>query len=170
VLRPWCNPGSTLVLLGSSGAGKSTLANTLLGGDVQDTGAVREDDAKGRHTTTRRSLLSTPDGCMILDTPGMRELQLADCDVGVALTFSDIEELAKMCRFGNCRHASEPDCSIRNAIDAGELDERRYLNYCKLLREQERNSATLADRKAADRKRGQYYKRVQRESRQHRDY
>jgi len=165
VLRPWCRPGKTVVLLGSSGAGKSTLANRLLGRDLQATGAIREDDAKGRHTTTRRSLVETPAGAMILDTPGMRELQLADCEQGVATTFADIEELARQCRFGDCAHNSEPGCAVRGAIESGELEERRYLNYCKLSREQALNSASLAERRAADKKRGRFYKTIQRESR-----
>ena len=163
-LKAWCQPGKTVVLLGSSGAGKSTLANRLLGEDLQDTGTIRESDAKGRHTTTRRSLVAMPAGAMILDTPGMRELQLADCEQGVAATFADIEELARVCRFGDCRHDSEPGCAVRRAIDSGELDARRFSNYCKLSREQAMNSASLAQRRAADKKRGQYYKRVQRES------
>lgn len=165
VLRPWCQPGKTVVLLGSSGAGKSTLANRLLGRDLQSTGAIREDDAKGRHTTTRRSLVEMPAGAMILDTPGMRELQLADCEQGVAATFADIEELARECRFGDCVHDTEPGCAVRSAIESGQLEERRYLNYCKLSREQVLNSASLAERRAADKKRGRYYKTVQRESR-----
>tara|TARA_R110001592_G_scaffold336960_1_gene622798 strand:+ start:64471 stop:65538 length:1068 start_codon:yes stop_codon:yes gene_type:complete len=165
VLRPWCRPGKTVVLLGSSGAGKSTLANTLLGQDRQSTGVIRESDAKGKHTTTRRSLIAMSGGAMILDTPGMRELQLADCEQGVATTFADIEELARNCRFGDCAHNSEPGCAVRTAIDAGELEERRYLNYCKLAREQALNTASLAERRAAEKKRGRYYKTIQRESR-----
>lgn len=164
-LLPWCRPGQTVVLLGSSGAGKSTLSNTLLGRATQLTQSIRESDARGRHTTTRRSLLAMPGGAMLLDTPGMRELQLADCEEGVAATFADIEDMAGQCRFGDCRHESEPGCAVRAAIDAGQLDERRLLSYRKLLREQAFNGASLAQRKAGNRAMGRYHKRVQRESR-----
>ncbi len=159
-LLPWCQPGKTVVLLGSSGAGKSTLSNRLLGDEHQDTGDIREDDGKGRHTTTRRSLLKMPTGAMILDTPGMRELQLADCEEGVASTFSDIIDLADNCRFGDCQHGNEPGCAVRSAIESGELDERRLLNYLKLSREQALNSASLAQRRATDKDLGKYYKRT----------
>lgn len=164
ILMPWCQPGKTVVLLGSSGAGKSTLGNSLLGQATQVTAAIREHDAKGRHTTTRRSLLAMPGGAMILDTPGMRELQLADCEDGVATTFADIEELAKACRFADCQHNSEPGCAVREAIDCGDLDERRFINYRKLFREQALNAASLAERRADDRELSKLYKRVQRES------
>jgi len=162
ILRPWCQPGSTVVLLGSSGVGKSTLANTLCGQQVQDTGEIREDDAKGRHTTTRRSLLTLPAGGLLLDTPGMRELQLADCAEGVTATFADVEEFARQCRFGDCRHENEPGCAVRTALDCGELEERRLANYRKLQREQALNSASLAERRARERARGRYYHKVQR--------
>lgn len=164
VLEPWCQPGKTIVLLGSSGAGKSTLANTLLGQDLQLTAAIREQDAKGRHTTTRRSLLAMPGGAILIDTPGMRELQLADCQDGVAATFADIEALARACRFGNCQHDSEPGCAVTAAIGSGDLDERRFMNYQKLLREQAVNAASLAERRADDRELGKYYRRVLRQS------
>lgn len=164
-LLPWCRPGQTVALLGSSGAGKSTLSNTLLGEDMQLTQGIREGDAKGRHTTTRRSLMQLPGGALILDTPGMRELQLADCEEGVAATFADIEELARRCRFGDCGHDSEPGCAVSAAIDSGQLEERRLQNYRKLLREQAFNSASLAQRKVSSRATGRYYKRVQREAR-----
>jgi len=165
-LAPWCRPGQTIVVIGSSGAGKSTLSNALLGTAVQDTGSIREDDAKGRHTTTRRSLLLMPSGGLILDTPGMRELQLADCEEGVAATFADIEELATRCRFGDCSHDSEPGCAVRQAIEAERLDERRLRSYRKLAREQAMNAASLAQRRASFRKQGRYYKRVISETKQ----
>jgi len=163
-LLPWCQPGETVVMLGSSGSGKSTLTNTLLGEAVQKTNAIREDDAKGRHTTTSRSLLKMPNGAMIIDTPGMRELQLLDSESGIAHTFPDIEELAKECRFNDCQHSNEPGCKVIAALKAGELDERRLKNYSKLLREQAINSATLAERRADDKKIGNYYKKVLSES------
>ena len=162
-LRDWCRAGTTVALLGSSGSGKSTLTNTLLGSEIQATGAIRESDDKGRHTTTRRSLLAMDGGAMILDTPGMRELQLADCSAGVEATFADIEALAASCRFGDCRHDAEPGCAVLAALESGELDERRLRNYHKLMREQAMNGATLAERRAEWRARGRLYKRVKRE-------
>lgn len=165
-LMHWCKPGKTLVLLGSSGAGKSTLVNSLMNEEIQATSNIRESDSKGKHTTTRRSLLLMPDGAMILDTPGMRELQLADCEAGVSTTFADIELIAERCRFSDCQHDSEPDCAVKKAIEAGELDERRLINYLKLLREQAINGASLAERRSNDRELSRYYKKVQRESKQ----
>lgn len=159
-LMPWCGCGKTVALLGSSGAGKSTLSNQLLGQEIQATAAIREDDSKGRHTTTRRSLLSMAGGAMILDTPGMRELQLADCADGLAQTFADIEELAGKCRFADCGHSNEPGCAVRQALDNGVLDERRLRHYEKLQREQQLNSATLAQRRAGERETGKLHKRI----------
>lgn len=164
MLSPWCRPGQTIVVIGSSGAGKSTLSNALLGEVVQDTGGIREDDAKGRHTTTRRSLLLMPSGGLILDTPGMRELQLADCEEGVAATFADIEELATQCRFGDCQHDSEPGCAVRRAIEEEQLDERRLSSYRKLSREQAMNAASLAQRRAGYRQQARHHKRIISES------
>lgn len=166
VLSPWCRPGQTIVVMGSSGAGKSTLSNALLGSAVQDTGGIREDDAKGRHTTTRRSLLMMPSGSLILDTPGMRELQLTDCEEGVAATFADIEEWATQCRFGDCSHESEPGCAVQQAIAEELLDERRLRSYRKLSREQAMNAASLAQRRASFRKQSRHYKRVISETKQ----
>jgi ribosome biogenesis GTPase len=166
LLTPWCRAGQTVALLGSSGAGKSTLGNTLLGDEVQLTQAIRASDARGRHTTTRRSLLAMPTGAMILDTPGMRELQLADCQQGVAATFADVEEWARRCRFSDCQHGSEPGCAVLAALASGELEERRYRNYRKLLREQAFNGASLAERHAANRILGKHYRRTQKEARQ----
>lgn len=164
VLMPCCQHGKTVVMLGSSGSGKSSLSNTLLGEDLQKTSAIRENDSKGRHTTTRRSLLKLPGGAMILDTPGMRELQLVDCEDGIATTFSDIDALSASCRFSDCRHENEPGCKVQAAIDSGELDQRRFKNYAKLLREQALNKASLAERRASDKKLGGYYKKVINES------
>jgi ribosome biogenesis GTPase len=166
VLLPWCKPGQTVVMLGSSGSGKSTLSNRLAGADLQLTGAIRADDDKGRHTTTRRSLLSTPDGALLLDTPGMRELQLATGEEAIAATFADIEALATACRFVDCQHGEEPGCAVNSALETGELDQRRLANYQKLSREQAHNAASLAQRHASDRELGRYIKRVQREAKQ----
>ena len=166
-LLPWCVPGKTLVMLGSSGAGKSTLTNALLGEERQATGEIREDDEKGRHTTTHRSLLTMPSGAMIIDTPGMRELQLTECESGVALTFADVLDLADRCRFGDCKHETEPKCAVRAAVESGELDERRFENYKKLEREQAFNGANLSERRASGKSNTQMYKRVQKEAKKH---
>ncbi|MBL0089559.1 MAG: ribosome small subunit-dependent GTPase A [Ideonella sp.] len=134
-------PGQTLVLVGSSGAGKSTLTNTLLGAVVQDTGAVREHDSRGKHTTTARSLLRLPGGACVIDTPGLRALR-PDADEGaVAATFGDINHLAAQCRFRNCRHQGEPGCQVREGVD-----EDRLRNFHKLLREARRDSMTALER------------------------
>lgn len=159
-LRTWCGSGNTVAFLGSSGVGKSTIINTLLGIEIQRTSAIREDDDKGRHTTTRRSLHLIPGGGLLLDTPGMRELQLADCEQGVEETFSEIVELATQCKFSDCSHQGEPGCAVRAAIESGRLDERRLSNYLKLMREQAFNSATLAEKRARDRELGRYYRSV----------
>ncbi|MGR5148233.1 ribosome small subunit-dependent GTPase A [Photobacterium alginatilyticum] len=152
VLESWCRAGKTVAFMGSSGAGKSTLINALQGIEVQQTGAIREDDSKGRHTTTSRSLHVMPSGGLLLDTPGMRELQLADCEQGLEVTFADIGLLAEECRFSDCQHDQEPGCAVRAAIESGALEERRLRNFHKLNREQARNGATLAERRAKDRK------------------
>lgn len=165
VLSPWCKTGKTVALMGSSGVGKSTLVNSLLGEASQATGGIREDDSKGRHTTTSRSLHLLESGGLLLDTPGMRELQLADCAEGVSETFSDVEELAMHCRFSDCHHESEPGCKIRAAIESGELSERRFTNYQKLLREQARNGASLAEQRASNKQLSKMYRNVQSESR-----
>ena len=158
VLSPWIKSGSTIAVLGSSGVGKSTLTNTLLGETRQSTHGIRDDDSKGRHTTTRRSLLALKEGGLILDTPGMREIQLTNCKEGITTTFADIEALATRCRFSDCQHQGEPGCAIEKAITAGELDTRRLENYQKLLKEDAFNSANLAERRASDKALGKYYK------------
>jgi ribosome biogenesis GTPase len=164
VLNGWLSIGMTVSVLGSSGVGKSTLINTLLGYKLQSTKGIREDDDKGRHTTTRRSLLHLPQGGLILDTPGMRELQLADAREGIAITFGDIEQLSESCRFNDCAHQSEPGCAVLAAIESGKLDSRRLQNYRKLLREEALNSSSLAERRATDKALGEFYKRTLKES------
>jgi ribosome biogenesis GTPase / thiamine phosphate phosphatase len=130
-------PGQTFVLLGSSGVGKSTLANRLLGESRQDVQPVREGDSRGRHTTTARELFVLPGGALLMDTPGLRELQLWDAEEGLAEVFADIDALAARCRFGDCKHEGEPGCAVRAALEAGTLDEARLESRRKLLREQE---------------------------------
>lgn len=129
------SPGQTAALLGSSGVGKSSLVNALAGAKLMATQAIREEDARGRHTTTHRQLVLLPDGRLVLDTPGMRELGLWNADTGVATTFADIEGLAASCRFSDCAHLTEPGCGVRAALADGSLDESRWRNYVKLQRE-----------------------------------
>ena len=169
-LRPWCKEGDTVTLLGSSGVGKSTLVNALLGQAIQKTQSIREDDDKGRHTTTGRSLHILPSGGLLLDTPGIRELQLADCGQGIEETFTEISELAAQCKFSNCRHQNEPGCAIHAAIESGELDARRFNNYQKLVHEQSVMAASVAEKRARSRSLGRYYRSVMSESRKQKGY
>ncbi|MFB3815402.1 MAG: ribosome small subunit-dependent GTPase A [Terriglobales bacterium] len=133
-LARYCLPGQTVALLGSSGVGKSTLINRLLGGQSQSTQPVRE-DGRGRHTTTRRELLFCARGGMVIDTPGMRELQLWDDDEGLQMTFDEIETLARNCRYRDCRHQGEPGCAVLEAVNAGALSAARLSSLHKLQRE-----------------------------------
>jgi ribosome biogenesis GTPase len=135
-----------------------------LGYQALDTGEIREDDSKGRHTTTFRALKVLPQGGLLMDTPGMRELQLAECEQGVNETFSEIITLAKQCRFSDCQHESEPHCAVQQAITSGDLELRRLTSYQKLLREQAFNSATLSEKKAKDKAFGKMISRVQSEA------
>ena len=120
-MREHLTPGRTIALLGSSGVGKSTLVNTFAGEELLATQEIREDDGEGRHTTTHRQLVLLPDGGLVLDTPGMRELQLWESSDGIAETFSDVEELAAQCRFSDCAHRTEPGCAVQAAIEDGTL-------------------------------------------------
>lgn len=165
ILRPWCRTGKTVALVGSSGVGKSTLVNTLCTSLVQETGATREGDAKGRHTTTSRSLHMLPSGGLLLDSPGMRELQLSDCEVGVATLFEEIEAVARNCRFNDCRHHGEAGCAVEAAAERDELDPRRLANYLKLKAEQERADETLVEKRRKEKSLSKMYKRVQKQSR-----
>ena len=135
LLREHLRQGETAALIGSSGVGKSALVNALLGTDKQETGAVREDDLRGRHTTVSRELILLPDSGMIIDTPGMRELRMWGNESSVSDTFGDIEELATQCRFRDCRHQQEPGCAIHHAIGQGVLDGGRFDSYLRLQRE-----------------------------------
>ncbi|MDQ2703322.1 MAG: ribosome small subunit-dependent GTPase A [Pseudomonadota bacterium] len=146
-LAPWLQPRRSIVLVGSSGAGKSTLTNTLLGAERMKTGEVRESDARGRHTTTHRALIPMPSGACLIDTPGMRELKPTG-EEDVEQNFSDIEALSEQCKFRDCRHAREPGCAVRAAIEAGTLDASRYANYIKLRDEVAGAANQLATRLA----------------------
>jgi ribosome biogenesis GTPase / thiamine phosphate phosphatase len=132
-LAAWFRGNRTAVLLGSSGVGKSTIVNHLAGEELLETREVRADDQAGRHTTTRRELILLPGGGIVLDTPGIRELQLWDADL--EQTFGDIEEIARRCRFSDCAHDREPGCAIRDALADGSLSQERWQSYVKLQRE-----------------------------------
>jgi ribosome biogenesis GTPase len=134
-LRKWFAGNRTAVLLGSSGVGKSTIVNALAGEELLATAEVRADDQMGRHTTTHRELILLPGGGVVLDTPGIRELQLWDADLEQA--FGDVEEVARRCRFSDCAHDSEPGCAIREALAEGSLARDRWESYTKLQRELE---------------------------------
>lgn len=134
-LRDALHGAKTAVLLGSSGVGKSTLLNALLERDAQSTAAVRAHDDRGRHTTTSRHLLEVPDGGLVIDTPGIRELQLWDAGESLTATFDDVAALAARCRFRDCGHGAEPGCAVREALSSGALDPARYESHQKLARE-----------------------------------
>jgi len=134
-LRGLMRPGRTLALLGSSGVGKSSLVNTLLGRDSLKTAAVREDDSRGRHTTTHRELMLVPGGGMVIDTPGMRELQVLADEDSLERAFDDVAQLAAACRFRDCTHEAEPGCAVRAAVEDGRLAPDRWESFLKLRRE-----------------------------------
>jgi ribosome biogenesis GTPase / thiamine phosphate phosphatase len=134
-LNPYLQPGQTIALLGSSGVGKSTITNQLKGESVQAVQAVRVGDDRGKHTTTHRQLIPLPSGALVIDTPGMRELQIWSGAEGLPGTFNDIETLAQQCHFRNCQHEREPGCAIQQALADSTLDPKRFLNYQKLQRE-----------------------------------
>jgi len=134
-LEGFLRPGRTVVLLGSSGAGKSTLLNALAGVEVASTGPVRVDDERGRHTTTHRELFALPSGALVIDTPGLREVQLWASEEAVDAAYEEVEALAAQCRFRDCAHGEEPGCAVRAALETGELDPGRYAGWRKLRRE-----------------------------------
>jgi ribosome biogenesis GTPase len=160
-------PDRTAVVLGPSGAGKSTLINAWLGEERLPTGAVRDEDARGRHTTTARELVVLPGGGVVIDTPGLRSLGLGtDREVGMAAAFSDIEALAEGCRFRDCAHEAEPGCAVRAAVEAGELDADRFASYAKLARELAYEERRVDP--AAAREQREYWKRIHKAARRDR--
>ena len=146
ILAPWCGIGQTVAMVGSSGVGKSTLVNTLAGPDQitpQQTGGIRERDAKGRHTTTRRSLHAIAGGGWVIDTPGMRTLHVGDAAHGIGMLFTEITELAPLCRFRDCSHDQEPGCAVQAAVKAGRLDPGRLSRWRTLSGENQSNTPAL---------------------------
>jgi ribosome biogenesis GTPase len=162
-IKAYCEPGTTLAMVGSSGVGKSSIANAL-GVTDQATAPIREQDAKGRHTTTVRSLHTIINDSVLIDMPGMREIQLAGGESGVEKLFDDLQGFGD-CRFKDCSHTTEPGCALLAAVEKGEIDQRRLDSYHKLMREQEHNSESIAQRHERMRKLGKLYKTVQGEKR-----
>jgi ribosome biogenesis GTPase / thiamine phosphate phosphatase len=161
-LTPWLELGQTVAFVGSSGVGKSTLVNTLLAGEVQTTSGIREQDAKGRHTTTSRQMFALPSGAWVIDTPGMRELKLGSMEGAVSAVFDDIETLARECRFRDCRHHDDAGCALQAAVAAGRLDARRLDSYRKLVRETERAAQSVRERRAIERRWGRMHRTTSR--------
>lgn len=161
-LKAYLQPGKTVVFLGSSGVGKSSLVNALAGREIMATGGIREDDSKGRHTTTHRQLIRLENGVMIIDTPGMRELGMWDVTEGLGDAFSDVERFIGRCRFRDCRHESEPGCAVKAAIASGELDAARFESYRSLKKEAE----YADDKESYLRQKQQWHKEISKFSRQ----
>ena len=159
-VKQFIKPGITIVLVGSSGVGKSTLINNLLGYKRQAVGKIREKDSKGKHVTTSRELIMMPNGGMLIDNPGLRELQLWSSELGISKTFEDIDELSRQCRFTNCTHNTEPGCIVKKAIEIGQISQERVDSYKKLLREQEylNNRKNTYEKRKKDRKLGKIYR------------
>lgn len=161
-LHAYLQKDKTIVFLGSSGVGKSSLVNALAGKEIMETGGIREDDSKGRHTTTHRQMIFLESGAMVIDTPGMREMGMWDVTEGLGDAFTDVEQFIGLCRFRSCRHESEPGCAIKAAIARGELDAKRFESYQSLARE-----AEYADDKAAYlRQKQQWHKELSKFSKQ----
>ena len=164
-VRSYAEPGKTLVCLGSSGAGKSSLVNALLGNTVMETGEVREDDSRGRHTTTHRELFQLPGGGLIIDTPGIREIQVSGSGDNLEAAFEDVEALLGKCRFRDCGHSGEAGCAIEAALESGALDPGRFNAYQRLQREmaytERRHSENYAyEERKRGKEMGKMYKRI----------
>ena len=165
-LTAWVKPGQTAALLGSSGVGKTTLTNALTDANAA-TGAIREDDAKGRHVTTARTLRRMVNGGWIIDTPGMRALRLEESSEGIEVLYADILELATQCKFSDCAHETEPGCAVKAAIADGSLDPERLERWRKLLAEDNRNSETIAENRAKGKAFAKMVKGVVKQSHKH---
>ncbi|MDC0434335.1 ribosome small subunit-dependent GTPase A [bacterium] len=148
-LKPWCSSGQTVALVGSSGVGKTTIMN-MLTGDFSATQGIRENDSKGKHTTTFRSMRFTKDGGWVIDTPGMRALRLHNTADGIAAVFDEINHAAAQCRYTDCQHVSEPGCAVQLAIEQGELDSDRLKRWRKLQREDRHNTQSVAEARKRD--------------------
>ena len=159
-LAPWLVEGQTVALMGSSGVGKSTIINSLLQSAVQETQGIREGDSRGRHTTSGRSLHRMQTGGWLIDTPGMREIQVVDVAQGIETVFDDIAALATDCRFSNCRHTTEPGCAVREAIEAGTLEQDRLDRFQKLQLEERHNTEQMHEAHARSREFGKLVKRA----------
>ncbi|PVH27715.1 ribosome small subunit-dependent GTPase A [Pararhodobacter oceanensis] len=157
-LLPWCGAGQTVVFVGSSGVGKSTLVKTLTGEESIVTQGIREDDAKGRHTTSARELYQLASGAWLVDTPGMRELSLADVKDGLEIVFADLSDLSEHCRFNDCAHEAEPGCAVKAAIARGEIDAQRVERWKKLVQEEAHNAMSLVEKRAKDKALGKMIK------------
>jgi ribosome biogenesis GTPase len=159
-LRIILQPGKTYCLIGSSGVGKTTLINNLVGKDVFQTKEVREDDSKGRHTTTIRHLVILENGSMIIDTPGMRELANISVSGGIDQTFDEISELSMKCKFNDCTHTNEEGCAVLLALESGKLDEEKYKNYVKLKKESEHYERSYLEKRRRDKEFGKMVKSI----------
>ena len=159
-IRQVLESGKTYCLLGSSGVGKTTLLNHLIGRDVFETNLVREKDGKGRHTTARRQLVVLDQGAMLIDTPGMRELGNIGVNTGIGESFSDILNLSRGCRFNDCTHTNEVGCSVRSALQNGDLSETRYQSYLKIIKESEYYQMSYVEKRKKGKKFGQFIKSV----------
>jgi ribosome biogenesis GTPase len=162
-LGDWLGAGQTVVFIGSSGVGKSTLANSLVGETRLATAGIREDDAKGRHTTTSRQLIRMPAGAWLIDVPGMRELKIGAVTTGLRSAFEDLETLARTCRFRDCEHDQDEGCALRQAVADGSLDPRRLRSFLKLRREAARAAQAEHERRATIRRTGRIRKKSYRE-------
>jgi len=151
--------GKTYCFLGSSGVGKSSLINKLLGRDEIKIGEISARTERGKHTTTNRELYLLENGGIVIDTPGMREVGMADSGAGIDSLFSEILELSKNCKYGNCTHLHEPGCAVLNAVKSKELDENKYLNYIKLKKEAEHYQLSRFEKRKKDKRFGKFVKR-----------
>ncbi|MBW1892655.1 MAG: ribosome small subunit-dependent GTPase A [Deltaproteobacteria bacterium] len=162
------NPGLTYCLLGSSGVGKTTLLNNLIGESIFKTKTVREKDRKGRHATTSRQLIKLDCGAMVIDTPGMRELGNFSVETGLDETFLEITELSKRCQFNDCNHINEKGCAVIEAVENGQVSEKRYQNYIKIKKESNYNEMSYLEKKQKDKQFGKLIKNVMKQKKNRR--